>query len=76
MDIYTWTIGATHTPAAILVVALAALPFDLVDLVSTFIFGLAFGPELAHMLNRARERMDVTWETFEPESLESEATPS
>ncbi len=31
MNVYTWTLGASHTPAAFLAVAVAALPFDLTD---------------------------------------------
>jgi energy-coupling factor transport system substrate-specific component len=62
MDFYTWTIGASHTPAAFLAVAGAALPFDLVDTVASFFFGLAFAPELARLLARTRARMHVSWE--------------
>lgn len=62
MNVYTWTIGASHTPAALLVVAGAGLPFDLTDMVASFLFGLAFGPELARLLARMRARMDVQWE--------------
>jgi energy-coupling factor transport system substrate-specific component len=61
MDIYTWTLGASHTPAAYLLVAGAALPFDLTDTAASFLFGLAFGPELARVLARVRARMDVRW---------------
>jgi energy-coupling factor transport system substrate-specific component len=62
MNLYTWTIGASHTPAALLAVAGAGLPFDLTDMVASFLFGLAFGPELARLLARMRARMDVQWE--------------
>jgi energy-coupling factor transport system substrate-specific component len=63
MDVYTWTIGATHTPAAFLAIAGgAALPFDLVDAGASFFFGLAFAPELARVLVRVRDRMDVHWD--------------
>jgi hypothetical protein len=62
MDLYTWTLGASHTPAAYLVVLGQALPFDLTDTVSSFFFGLAFGPELARLLARMRARMNVSWE--------------
>ncbi len=62
MNVYTWTIGASHTPAAFLAVAGAALPFDLVDAVASLLFGLAFAPELARVLARMRARMDVRWE--------------
>jgi energy-coupling factor transport system substrate-specific component len=62
MNLYTWTIGAIHTPAAFVAVAGTALPFDITDLVATFLFALAFGPELARLLARTRERMTVAWE--------------
>jgi uncharacterized membrane protein len=66
MNVYTWTIGASHTPAALLVVAGAGLPFDLTDMVASFLFGLAFGPELARLLARMRARMDIQWESAPP----------
>ncbi len=62
MDLYTWTIGATHTPAAFLAIAAGALPFDLTDAIASFFFGLAFAPELARVLARIRARMDVHWD--------------
>ena len=62
MNVYTWTIGASHTPAALLAAAGAALPFDLTDTVASLLFGLAFGPELARLLARVRMRMHVSWE--------------
>jgi energy-coupling factor transport system substrate-specific component len=62
MNLYTWTLGASHTPAAFLAVAVTALPFDLTDAVASFFFGFAFGPELARLLARMRARMDVSWE--------------
>jgi energy-coupling factor transport system substrate-specific component len=65
MNLYTWTIGASHSPAAFLAVAVAALPFDLTDTAASFLFGFAFGPELARLLARMRARMDVSWEAAE-----------
>jgi energy-coupling factor transport system substrate-specific component len=61
MDVYTWTLGAAHTPAAYLAVAGQALPFDVTAVVASFLFGFAFAPELAQVLTRVRVRMDVTW---------------
>jgi hypothetical protein len=66
MNLYTWTIGATHTPAAFLAIAGTALPFDITDTIATLLFALAFGPELARLLARTRERMTVTWEPHPP----------
>jgi energy-coupling factor transport system substrate-specific component len=66
MNVYTWTLGASHTPAAFLAAAGTALPFDLTDTVASFLFGLAFAPELARLLARLRARMDVSWEAVEP----------
>jgi energy-coupling factor transport system substrate-specific component len=61
MNLYTWTLGASHTPAAFLAVAGQALAYDITDTVASFLFGLAFAPELARVLARTRARMDVTW---------------
>lgn len=62
MNLYEWTIGASHTPAAFLAIATTALPFDVADVLATFAFGLAFGPELARLLGRTRARMTIRWE--------------
>jgi energy-coupling factor transport system substrate-specific component len=62
MNVYTWTIGAAHTPAALLAAAGVALPYDITDTLASFLFGFAFGPELARLLGRMRARMTVTWE--------------
>ncbi len=66
MNVYTWTLGAVHTPAAFLLIAGGALPFDITDTVASFLFGFAFGPELARLLGRMRARMDVQWEPTSP----------
>jgi prenyltransferase beta subunit len=66
MDVYTWTLGAVHTPAAFLLVAGQALPYDVTDVIASFLFGFAFGPELARLLGRMRARMDVSWEPVRP----------
>jgi hypothetical protein len=62
MNVYEWTIGASHTPAALLAVASVSLPYDLTDTVASLLFGLFFGLELARVLERARARMEVHWE--------------
>jgi prenyltransferase beta subunit len=66
MNLYSWTIGASHTPAALLIEVGKGLPFDLTDTVATLLFALLFGPELARLLARTRERMSVTWEEAAP----------
>lgn len=66
MNVYTWTLGAVHTPAAFLLVAGQGLPFDVTDTVASFLFGFAFGPELARLLGRMRARMNVQWESVPP----------
>jgi energy-coupling factor transport system substrate-specific component len=78
MNVYTWTLGASHTPAAFLAVAASALPFDVTDMVASLFFGLAFGPELARLLARVRARMDVSWEAPQasPGAGEPPARPS
>jgi Squalene-hopene cyclase C-terminal domain/Prenyltransferase and squalene oxidase repeat len=62
MNVYTWTLGGAHTPAAFLLIAGGALPFDITDMVASFLFGFAFGPELARLLGRMRARMTIEWE--------------
>jgi energy-coupling factor transport system substrate-specific component len=62
MNVYTWTIGASHTPAALLAAVISGLPFDVVDVIASLLFGLAFAPELARLLTRMRTRMDIRWE--------------
>ncbi len=62
MNVYTWTLGASHTPAAFMLVAGQALAYDITDMVASFLFGLAFAPELARVLTRTRVRMQVVWE--------------
>jgi energy-coupling factor transport system substrate-specific component len=61
MNVYTWTLGASHTPAAFLAVAGQALAYDVTDTIASFLFGLAFAPELARVLGRVRARMEVVW---------------
>jgi energy-coupling factor transport system substrate-specific component len=75
MNVYQWTIGASHTPAALLAIAGTGLPFDLADVVASFLFGLAFAPELARLLARMRSRMDVTWEPVQPPVAAPPAPP-
>ena len=62
MNVYTWTLGTNHTAAAFLAVAGQAVSYDVTDTIASFLFGLAFAPELARVLARIRVRMDVTWE--------------
>jgi prenyltransferase beta subunit len=71
MNLYTWTLGASHTPAAFLAVAGQALAYDITDTVASFLFGLAFAPELARLLVRVRARMEVTWEEGPPTAAAS-----
>src|SRR5262249_2401466 len=65
MNLYTWTIGASHPPGAFLLIAGTALPFDITDAVASLLFGLAFAPELARLLARLYARMQVDWELDE-----------
>jgi energy-coupling factor transport system substrate-specific component len=75
MNVYTWTLGAAHTPAAFLLIAGQALPFDITDTVASFMFGFAFGPELARLLGRMRARMTIEWEPTHPSTRPPVATP-
>jgi Prenyltransferase and squalene oxidase repeat/ECF-type riboflavin transporter, S component len=75
MNVYTWTLGAAHTPAAFLLVAGQGLPFDITDTIASFAFGFAFGPELARLLGRMRARMEIQWEPARPPALQPAASP-
>jgi ECF-type riboflavin transporter, S component/Squalene-hopene cyclase C-terminal domain/Prenyltransferase and squalene oxidase repeat len=75
MNVYTWTLGAAHTPAAFLLIAGQGLPFDITDTVASFLFGFAFGPELARLLGRMRARMTIEWEPTHPRTHPPVATP-
>jgi len=66
MNVYTWTIGGVYTPAALLAQVVGGLPFDITDVVASFLFALAFAPELARLLARARARMEVRWSGAPP----------
>ncbi|HEV3319398.1 MAG TPA: prenyltransferase/squalene oxidase repeat-containing protein [Solirubrobacteraceae bacterium] len=66
MNLYTFTLAGAHTPAAFLAIAGTSLPFDVTDVFATLLFALAFGPELARLLARTRERMTVSWEPHPP----------
>jgi energy-coupling factor transport system substrate-specific component len=66
MNLYTFTLAGAHTPAAFLAIAGTSLPFDITDMLATLLFALAFGPELARLLARTRERMTVSWESHPP----------
>jgi energy-coupling factor transport system substrate-specific component len=61
MNVYAWTIGGAYTGAALLARVVEGLPFDVTDVVASFLFGLAFAPELARLLARVRARMEVHW---------------
>jgi energy-coupling factor transport system substrate-specific component len=77
MNGYTWTVGASHTPSAFLLIAGTALPFDVTDAVASLLFGLAFAPELARLLTRMRARMHVSWEAGEtPRAVEDPVAPA
>src|SRR5205085_7486662 len=43
-----------------------ALAYDITVTVASFLFGLAFAPELARLLTRMRARMEVAWEAVPP----------
>jgi energy-coupling factor transport system substrate-specific component len=75
MNVYTWTLGAAHTPAAFVLIAGQGLPFDITDTVASFLFGFAFGPELARLLGRMRARMDIQWEPTQPVASQPTCSP-
>src|SRR5439155_21383089 len=76
MNLYTWTLGASHTPAAFLAVAGQALSYDVTDTVASLLFGLAFAPELARLLARMRVRLHVEWEGPHSSAASSDVRPA
>ena len=75
MNVYEWTLGASHTPAAFLAIAGTSVPYDITDTVATLLFALAFGPELARLLARTRERMTIEWDPRPPDSCPPDSCP-
>jgi energy-coupling factor transport system substrate-specific component len=74
MNFYQWTLGASHTPAALLAVVGQGVTYDVTDVIASFLFGLAFGPELARVLRRTQVRMQITW-TPVPTEQQSVSAP-
>ncbi len=62
IDLYSWSVGGTHTLAAYGAWLASALAFDMTHVVASFLFGLTFGPALLRMLIRARTRMEIVWQ--------------
>src|SRR5271166_6795302 len=62
IDLYSWSLGPTHTLAAYGAWVASALAFDMTHVVASFLFGLTFGPALLRMLVRARTRLEIVWE--------------
>jgi prenyltransferase beta subunit len=62
LDLYTWTGTGNHSAAGFAVVLGTALAFDLTHVVASFGFALAFGPALLRMLDRVRDRLEVSWQ--------------
>jgi energy-coupling factor transport system substrate-specific component len=62
MNVYEWTVSANHSLPSLWLMVGKGVPFDVTDVIASFLFGLAFGPELARLLGRMRARMTVTWE--------------
>jgi energy-coupling factor transport system substrate-specific component len=62
IDLYSWTVGGTHTLGAYGAWVASALSFDITHVIASFFFGLTFGPALMRMLIRARTRLEITWE--------------
>jgi prenyltransferase beta subunit/uncharacterized membrane protein len=69
MNVYEWTVSASHTLPALALTVSKGVPFDVTDAVASFLFGFAFGPELARLLARTRERMTVVWEPSVPAAI-------
>lgn len=69
MNVYEWTVSASHTLPSLALTVSKGVPFDVTDAAASFLFALAFGPELARLLTRTRERMAVAWEPPTPAAV-------
>jgi energy-coupling factor transport system substrate-specific component len=62
LDVYQWTLSATHNLASYLAVAGSSFPYNLAHAVGNFLFALAIGPAFVRALRRYRRRFEVRWE--------------
>ena len=67
VDLSTWTTFGRHTLGEYVVIATAALPFNLPHAAGSFAFAFAFGPALAAALERFRRRFAIEWVPLAPE---------
>ena len=69
LDVYSWSLGGTHTLAAYGAWVASAFAFDLTHVIASFVFGFTFGPALLRMLVRARTRLEIVWRPLPGASL-------
>jgi len=62
LDLYQWTLSATHNLASYLAVSGSSFPYNLAHAVGNFVFALAIGPAFVRALRRYRRRFEVRWE--------------
>jgi Squalene-hopene cyclase C-terminal domain/Prenyltransferase and squalene oxidase repeat len=62
LDLYQWTLSATHNVASYVAVSGTSFPYNLAHAVGNFVFALAIGPAFVRALRRYRRRFEVRWE--------------
>jgi squalene-hopene cyclase-like protein/prenyltransferase/squalene oxidase-like repeat protein len=62
LDLYQWTLSATHNLSSYLAVSGSSFPYNLAHAVGNFVFALAIGPAFVRALRRYRRRFEVRWE--------------
>jgi energy-coupling factor transport system substrate-specific component len=61
LDLYQWTLSATHSFASYAAVSATSFPYNLAHAVGNFVFALAIGPAFVRALRRYRRRFEVRW---------------
>lgn len=62
LDLYQWTLSATHSLASYAAVSGTSFPYNLAHAVGNFVFALAIGPAFVRALHRYRRRFEVRWD--------------
>ena len=63
MDLFQWTLGEPHTPAAYAAVSARSLGFNIAHAVGNIVFCLLIGPAFVRTLQRYQRRFEVEWQT-------------
>jgi energy-coupling factor transport system substrate-specific component len=66
MDLFQWTLGEPHTPAAYAAVSARSLGFNIAHVVGNVVFCLLIGPAFVRALRRYQRRFEVDWKIPRP----------